>query len=145
MCWMDIENFRGIPASDRATRNVKAKNIRKNHLNRRYYFGPNSPASKEAQRQMMHAGGCRYGSGTSPRPSTAVLREVQKHVRTRLVKVWLAKFMLSPEFMVRNRGSRSSNCWDKSSTSFKQAIVRYWFISARSSGFSIIMVCTCDL
>ena len=129
MCWMDIENFRAIPVSDKAMRNTKAKCISKNHLNKKYFFGPNSPASKEAQRRIVQAGQGRYESSVPSKPSTSVLLEVQKHVRTRLVEVWLAEFMVSPQFMERNQGTHSSSSWDKSATCLKQATVRHKFIS----------------
>ena len=52
MCWMEIEAFRGIPASDRTIRDIKAKQLRTNYFNKKYFFGPNSPATKEQQRQV---------------------------------------------------------------------------------------------
>ena len=113
MCWMDIEVFRGVSTSDKVIRNLKAKKIRKDHLNKNYYFGPNSPVSKETQRMTMQAGGGNYGARLPARPSTPVLREVQKHVRARLEKKWLAEFMMSPEFVERNRNTHLSNSWDR--------------------------------
>ncbi len=117
MCWMDIEAFRGIPASDKSIRSFKAKELKKKYLNKEYYFGPNSPASKEAQLHTVQAGGGSYGSRLPARPRTPVFRETQKHVRGRLEKKWLAMFIISPEFLERNRGviiagtSRSNNCF----------------------------------
>lgn len=52
MCWMEIEAFRGIPVSDKTMRNVKAKQLKGRYFNKSYLFGPNSPASKEGQRQV---------------------------------------------------------------------------------------------
>ncbi len=52
MFWMEIEAFRGIPASQRHLRDVSAKHLRSKYFSRKYYFGPSSPASKEAQRQV---------------------------------------------------------------------------------------------
>ena len=104
MCWMDIEAFRSIPAIEKAMRNYKAKQIRKKFLNKKYFFGPNSPASKEARRQTLCAGGRSYGSRLPARPSTPVLREAQKHVRSKLEKVWSIKFTKTPEFLSRNGG-----------------------------------------
>lgn len=124
MCWMDIESFRGIPSSNELIRNIKAKKIRKDHLNKSYYFGSNSPAAKETQRMTMQAGGGNYGARLPARPSTPVLREVQKHVRARLEKRWLAEFMMSPEFVKRNRDTRLSGSWDRRmSTKFNQLSV----------------------
>ena len=61
----------------------------------------------------MQAGGGQYGARLPPRPSTPVLREIQKHVRARLEKKWLAEFMMSPEFVERNRDTRLSGSWDR--------------------------------
>ena len=52
MCWMEIEAFRGIPATDRTIRDIKAKQLRVNYFNKKYFFGPSSPATKEQQRQV---------------------------------------------------------------------------------------------
>ena len=53
MCWMEIEAFRGIPVCDKAIRDIKAKQLRTNYFNKKYFFGPNSPATKEQQRQVL--------------------------------------------------------------------------------------------
>ncbi len=58
MFWMEIEAFRGIPTSERHFRDVTARHLRSKYFTRKYYFGPNSPASKEAQRQVRLADSC---------------------------------------------------------------------------------------
>jgi len=52
MCWMEIEAFRGVPVNDRTIRNMKAKQLKGRYFTKSYLFGANSPASKEAQRQV---------------------------------------------------------------------------------------------
>ena len=52
MCWMEIEAFRALPADDKVLRNMKAKQIRNNFFTKKYFFGPNSPVSKETQREV---------------------------------------------------------------------------------------------
>lgn len=108
MCWLDIEAFRGVSVTDRAFRSLKAKELRKQYLHKGYYFGPNSPASKEAQRQTVLAGGSGFGMRLASRPRTPVFREAQKHVRARLEKIWLMEFIDSPGFLERNRGTKMS-------------------------------------
>ena len=103
MCWMDIEAFRGVPLGDKYIRNMKAKQLKRQYMNKEYYFGPNSPASKESQRQTKIAGGINPGSRLPNRPRTPVFREAQKHVRARLEKKWLIQFINSPEFLERNK------------------------------------------
>ena len=105
MCWLDIEGFRGLPVSNKYFRDLKAKQIRKAYFNKNYFFGPKSPASKEAQRQVIMAGGLCYGARLPARPPSPVLREAQKHVRARLEKTWLMRFLNSTEFLERNKGT----------------------------------------
>lgn len=49
MCWMDIETFRRIPPNEDKRRDNKAKDLKVKYLNKKYFFGPNSPAGKEGQ------------------------------------------------------------------------------------------------
>ena len=103
MCWMDIEGFRGVPLTDKYIRNVKAKQLRKQYFNKQYFFGPHSPATKEAQRQTRAAGGISAGARLPGRPRTPLFREAQKHIRARLEKRWLIQFINSPGFLERNK------------------------------------------
>ena len=50
--------------------------------------------------QVMEAGGG-WGKLLEDRPPAAVLLEVQKYVRDRLVKKWLPLFLATPEFAIR--------------------------------------------
>lgn len=52
MCWMDIEAFKRIPHTDEKKRDAKAKEIKVKYLNKKYFFGPNSPAGKEGQEKV---------------------------------------------------------------------------------------------
>lgn len=52
MCWIDIEQFRGMLHKDKAQREEKCKDIKNKYLNRKYFFGPDSPATKEEQEQV---------------------------------------------------------------------------------------------
>ncbi len=52
MCWMEIEAYRGIPIGDKTIRDIKAKQLRNHYFNKKYFFGPSSPATKEQQRQV---------------------------------------------------------------------------------------------
>ena len=49
MCWMDIETFKRIPHTEEKRRDLKAKDVKVKYLNKKYFFGPNSPAGKEGQ------------------------------------------------------------------------------------------------
>ena len=48
-CWMDVEAWRRIAPAEERKRDQKAKDIKKAYLNKKYFFGPNSPAGKEGQ------------------------------------------------------------------------------------------------
>ena len=48
-CWMDVEAWRRIAPAEERKRDQKAKDIKKSYLNKKYFFGPNSPAGKEGQ------------------------------------------------------------------------------------------------
>ena len=49
MCWLDIESFRRMPHHDAEKRDNKAKDVKTKYLNKKYFFGPNSPASRKEQ------------------------------------------------------------------------------------------------
>ncbi|ELW47425.1 Regulator of G-protein signaling 22, partial [Tupaia chinensis] len=53
MCWTDIEEFRRIAYRDRIQREAKSIYIKNKYLNKKYFFGPNSPASIHQQDQLI--------------------------------------------------------------------------------------------
>ncbi|NXU40779.1 RGS22 protein, partial [Drymodes brunneopygia] len=92
MCWLDIEEFKKTLHKDAEKSNEKAKNIKNKYLNDMYFFGPNSPATREEQEKLMHSGGGRSQS-LHDQLSAAVLLEVQQCVQKRLEKQWLPLFL----------------------------------------------------
>ncbi|XP_032657382.1 regulator of G-protein signaling 22 isoform X7 [Chelonoidis abingdonii] len=92
MCWLDIEQFRRMLHKEKEKREEKSKAIRNKYLNKKYFFGPNSPATKEQQDQLMQSGGG-WGHILHDRLSSAVLLEIQKYVQMRLEKKWLPLFL----------------------------------------------------
>ncbi|NWI23479.1 RGS22 protein, partial [Sula dactylatra] len=92
MCWLDIEQFRKMLHKDKEKRKEKSKDIKNKYLNRRYFFGPNSPATRKQQEQLMHPGGG-WGQILHDQLSAAVLLEIQKCVQKRLEKQWLPLFL----------------------------------------------------
>ncbi|XP_043545302.1 regulator of G-protein signaling 22-like [Chiloscyllium plagiosum] len=100
-CWMDIEYFRRIPHNEKTTRDITSKAIKIKYLNRQYFFGPSSPASKVQQNDVMIlAGG--WGKLLHDKLSSDILIEVQKYVKLRLERKWLPMFLASPEFVQRH-------------------------------------------
>ncbi|NXN77744.1 RGS22 protein, partial [Bombycilla garrulus] len=92
MCWLDIEEFRKTLHKDKEISDEKSKDIKNKYLNDKYFFGPNSPATREQQEKLMHSGGGRRQS-LHDQLSTAVLLEVQQCVQKRLEEQWLPLFL----------------------------------------------------
>ncbi|NXR05986.1 RGS22 protein, partial [Semnornis frantzii] len=91
MCWLDIEQFRQMLHQDQEKREEKSEEIKSKYFNEKYFFGPNSPASREQQEQLMRSGG---GPGQIPHElPAAVLLQVQRRVQRRLETQWLPLFL----------------------------------------------------
>ncbi|XP_077349225.1 regulator of G-protein signaling 22 [Lithobates pipiens] len=102
MCWLDLEQLRRMPHKDKETRQEKSKDIKNKYLNKKYFFGPNSPATRDQQEQVMNlAGG--WGKILHDRLSSAVLVEIQKYVRMRIEKKWLPMFLSTEEYRERRK------------------------------------------
>ncbi|NXQ96088.1 RGS22 protein, partial [Sagittarius serpentarius] len=102
MCWLDIEQFRKMLHKDKEKREEKSKDIKNKYLNKKYFFGPNSPATREQQEQLMHSGGG-WGQILHDRLSAAVLLEIQQCVQKRLEKQWLPLFLADERHGVEGR------------------------------------------
>ncbi|CAM9289681.1 unnamed protein product [Bubo scandiacus] len=92
LCWLDIEQFRKMLHKDKEKREEKSKDIKNKYLNKNYFFGPNSPATREQQEELIHSGGG-WGQMLHDRLSAAVLLEIQQCVQKRLEKQWLPLFL----------------------------------------------------
>ncbi|XP_031446921.1 regulator of G-protein signaling 22 [Phasianus colchicus] len=92
MCWLDIEQFRRMLHRDKEKREEKSKEIKNKYLNKKYFFGPNSPATREQQEQLMHSGGG-WGQILHDQLPPAVLLEIQHWVQKRLEEQWLPLFL----------------------------------------------------
>ncbi|KAE8599295.1 hypothetical protein XENTR_v10017130 [Xenopus tropicalis] len=102
MCWIDLEQLRRMPHKEKEKRQEKSKDIKDKYLNKKYFFGPNSPATRDQQEQVMKlAGG--WGKILHDRLSAAVLIEVQKYVRMRIERKWLPMFLATEEYRERQR------------------------------------------
>ncbi|VTJ66481.1 Hypothetical predicted protein [Marmota monax] len=102
MCWIDIEQFRRITYSDLNQREAKSVYIKKKYLNKKYFFGPNSPATPYQQNQIMHLSGG-WGKILHEQLDASILIEIQKHVLNRLENVWLPLFLASEQFAARQK------------------------------------------
>ncbi|GFN79075.1 regulator of G-protein signaling 22 [Plakobranchus ocellatus] len=99
-CWMDIETWRRTPHEEDKKRDQRARDIKKNYLNKKYFFGPSSPAGKEGQNKVMEVGGG-WGKFLEDKPHSRSILEAQKYVRERLEKKHLLWFLASKEFQDR--------------------------------------------
>ncbi|XP_052363481.1 regulator of G-protein signaling 22-like isoform X22 [Oncorhynchus keta] len=101
-CWQDIENYRRIPHKDKAQREDKSRLIKDKYLNRKYFFGPDSPATRQQQEEVMRlAGG--WGRLLHDRLCAPVLVDIQSIIRNHIETRWLPVFLTTPEFNERQQ------------------------------------------
>uniref|UniRef100_A0AAZ3R8G1 RGS domain-containing protein n=1 Tax=Oncorhynchus tshawytscha TaxID=74940 RepID=A0AAZ3R8G1_ONCTS len=101
-CWQDIENYRRIPHKDKAQREDKSRLIKDKYLNRKYFFGPDSPATRQQQEEVMRlAGG--WGRLLHDRLCAPVLVEILSIIRNHIETRWLPVFLTTPEFNERQQ------------------------------------------
>ena len=107
-CWVDIEGFKRMSHEEEEIRDTKATEIKSKYLNKKYFFGPNSPATtKEQEMVLALAGG--WGKQIVPeRPPNVMITEVGHYTRARLERKWLAMFLATPAFATR-QVSREKN------------------------------------
>ncbi|CAO2602509.1 Regulator of G-protein signaling 22, partial [Lemmus lemmus] len=101
-CWTDIEQFRRMLFKDHKQREAKSIDIKNKYLNKKYFFGPSSPASLHQQDQIMLMSGG-WGRILHEQLDASVLVEIQKHVLNRLENVWLPLFLTSEQFVSRQK------------------------------------------
>uniref|UniRef100_A0A4X2KAI3 Regulator of G protein signaling 22 n=1 Tax=Vombatus ursinus TaxID=29139 RepID=A0A4X2KAI3_VOMUR len=108
---LEFEHFRQFLAShsarrilhqDKKQREAKSIDIKNKYLNKKYFFGPNSPATKEQQDEIMQLGGG-WGMILHEQLASPVLLEIQKYVRRRLENMWLPLFLSSDKYSARQK------------------------------------------
>lgn len=55
-CWLDLEQYRRTDHKDKAVRLERSSQIATKYLNRKYFFGPDSPATTQQQSDVSHIG-----------------------------------------------------------------------------------------
>ncbi|XP_063780264.1 regulator of G-protein signaling 22 isoform X2 [Pseudophryne corroboree] len=102
MCWIDLEHLRRLPHREKEKRLEKSKDVKNKYLNKKYFFGPNSPATRDQQEQvMLLAGG--WGKILHDCLSLPALIEIQKYVRMRIEKKWLPMYLSTEEYRERQK------------------------------------------
>uniref|UniRef100_A0A3B4TX54 Regulator of G protein signaling 22 n=1 Tax=Seriola dumerili TaxID=41447 RepID=A0A3B4TX54_SERDU len=101
-CWLDLEQYRRTPQRDKAVKQERSSHIATKYLNRKYFFGPDSPASTQQQNDIMHlAGGLERLKLECL--SNVVVVEIQDIVRHHIEKTWLPQFLSTAEFTERQK------------------------------------------
>lgn len=100
MAWTDMETFRRLPQTMEEKRDKKAREIRDNWLGKKYFFGSDSPATREGRNLIMNLNG---GRPIKERPRTPVILESQKFARARIERRWLMLFKQTTEFLERQK------------------------------------------
>ncbi|KAI4898135.1 hypothetical protein NFI96_015399, partial [Prochilodus magdalenae] len=101
LCWLDIEQLKRTP-NDAAVWEEKCRNIRTQYLNRKYLFGPSSPANKQQQTELLRLAGGWAHLQYKPL-SMSMLSEVQSLVKSRIERKWLPLFLSSEDFITRQK------------------------------------------
>ncbi|XP_072323219.1 regulator of G-protein signaling 22-like isoform X2 [Scyliorhinus torazame] len=96
-CWLDIDHYLTIPYNDKKSKDSTSNEIISKYLNRKYFLGPSSPATKEQQEEVVALAGGR-GQLTKNQLPTEVALEVQRYAKDRLENKWLPMFLSTPEF-----------------------------------------------
>ncbi|XP_067365731.1 regulator of G-protein signaling 22 [Channa argus] len=115
-CWLDLEQYRRTSQKVMAVKQERSSHITTKYLNKKYFFGPDSPASTEQQNDILRlAGGLERLKLECL--SNPVVVEIQKIVRNHIEKKWLPKFLSTAEFTQRQKHrAKSEGLWMSSST-----------------------------
>nr|XP_061789675.1 regulator of G-protein signaling 22-like [Nerophis lumbriciformis] len=102
-CWLDMEQYRRIPQTNKAVRQARSSHIARKYLNGNYFFGSQSPATEEEQNNILHLTG---GLELLKREclSKTVTVEIQDIIRAHIEKTWLPQFLATREFTERQKG-----------------------------------------
>ncbi|CAK6967144.1 LOW QUALITY PROTEIN: regulator of G-protein signaling 22 [Scomber scombrus] len=102
MCWLDLEQYRRTSQRDKAVRQERSSHIANKYLNRKYFFGSESPASAEQQNDILRlAGGLERLKLECL--SNPVVMEIQDIVRSHIERTWLPLFLATTEFTERQK------------------------------------------
>ncbi|XP_078071637.1 regulator of G-protein signaling 22 [Mustelus asterias] len=96
-CWLDIDYYMTITYNDKKNKDIKSKEIINKYLNRKYFFGPSSPATKEQQNEVLALAGGREALNHE-QLSSEVAMEVQRYAKERIENKWLPMFLSTSEF-----------------------------------------------
>ncbi|KAK5922956.1 hypothetical protein CgunFtcFv8_020176 [Champsocephalus gunnari] len=101
-CWLDLEQYRRTAQRDMAVRQEGSSHIATKYLNRKYFFGSDSPASSEQQNDLLRQAG---GLERLKREclSDPVVVQIQDIIRSHMENTWLPLFLSTAEYTERLR------------------------------------------
>nr|XP_033957896.1 regulator of G-protein signaling 22 isoform X2 [Pseudochaenichthys georgianus] len=101
-CWLDLEQYKRTAQRDMAVRQEGSSHIATKYLNRKYFFGSDSPASSEQQNDLLRQAG---GLERLKREclSDPVVVQIQAIIRSHMENTWLPLFLSTAEFTERLR------------------------------------------
>ncbi|KAM9352872.1 regulator of G-protein signaling 22 [Symphorus nematophorus] len=101
-CWLDLEQYRRTSQKDKAIRQERSSHIATTYLNRKYFFGSDSPATTEQQNDILRlAGGLERLKLECL--SDPVVVEIQDIIKSHIEKNWLPLFLSTAEFTERQK------------------------------------------
>ncbi|XP_060680003.1 regulator of G-protein signaling 22-like [Hemiscyllium ocellatum] len=101
-CWLDIEHYVNISRQEKDSKNIKSKEIINKYMNRKYFFGLSSPATKPQQEEVLALAGGQENLLHNLLSSEVAL-EVQRYAKERMERQWLPMFLSTPEFAETNQ------------------------------------------
>uniref|UniRef100_A0A3B4BHG0 RGS domain-containing protein n=1 Tax=Periophthalmus magnuspinnatus TaxID=409849 RepID=A0A3B4BHG0_9GOBI len=116
-CWLDLEQYRRTPQTDTALRQERSAHLVNRYLNKKYFFGSDSPASinQQHERLKLHC------------LSNAAVMEIQDIVRSHIETTWLPDFLSTAEFIQRQKDKPKSEglwmCSSKEILSFRRVLL----------------------
>ncbi|KAJ0000079.1 hypothetical protein NQD34_011921, partial [Periophthalmus magnuspinnatus] len=101
-CWLDLEQYRRTPQTDTALRQERSAHLVNRYLNKKYFFGSDSPASINQQHEILRLTGGLERLKLDCLSNAAVM-EIQDIVRSHIETTWLPDFLSTAEFIQRQK------------------------------------------
>ncbi|KAM6909718.1 regulator of G-protein signaling 22 [Xenentodon cancila] len=118
-CWLDLEQYKRTPHTDRAIRQERSSRVVTKYLNEKYFFGADSPATAVQQDDILRStGGLEHL--TSECLSDSVVVAIQDIIRTHLEETWLPPFLSTTKSSERQKRKPERQAAD----TFSQKIYR---------------------
>ncbi|XP_031431776.1 regulator of G-protein signaling 22, partial [Clupea harengus] len=102
LCWLDLEQLKRTSSQKQEQRAQRFHAIKTKYLNRKYFFGPGSPATKHQQEEVIRLAGGR-GQLLQSGLSGDALLQMQNLVMHRIERKWLPVYLSTPDFTERQK------------------------------------------